>query len=374
MTASSSQRRMKCFGVSVILVIQFSLLIATGANITSNFTELDVNIDPTSLKTYEDEVEATYGELNLGMNYFEGDILLTQQQKDLINASKNASNIQARDLVRDTAKLWIDAVVPYLLADDLNEASRGYIGSAISEWSGKTCLQFREKTYDDEDYIEFVYEVGCSSYVGRIGGRQTISVGNADGSIICRHGNIVHEIAHSVGFFHEHSRPDRDDYVNVHWGNVESGYEKNFHKETLDTVDPRDVGYDYDSVMHYGEFFFTREPGMRTLEPLDPSASIGQRIGLSEKDVEQGNLLYDCTGIFMSIYSSASKTGIGSSPKKVWDRPLRDHEIKVLRKSKVLKQSHKPSSSEHFSHKGNRSHLQNKHTKVHAKGEKRKHS
>lgn len=64
----------------------------------------------------------------------------------------------------------------------------------------------------------------CSSYVGRIGGRQTISVGNADGSIICRHGNIVHEIAHSVGFFHEHSRPDRDDYVNVHWGNVESGW------------------------------------------------------------------------------------------------------------------------------------------------------
>ena len=69
-----------------------------------------------------------------------------------------------------------------------------------------------------------------------------------------------------------------------------------------------------------------------------------------------------------------NKTGQGSSPKKMWDRPLRDHEIKVLRKSKVLKQSHKPSSSEHFSHKGNRSHLQNKHTKVHAKGEKRKHS
>ena len=64
---------------------------------------------------------ATCGELNLGMNYFEGDILLTQQQKDLINASKNASNIQARDLVRDTSKLWIDAVVPYLLADDLSK-------------------------------------------------------------------------------------------------------------------------------------------------------------------------------------------------------------------------------------------------------------
>lgn len=44
--------------------------------------------------------------------------------------------------------------------------SRGYIDSAMSEWSGKTCVQFRKKTYDDEDYLEFVYEVGyvqCSA-------------------------------------------------------------------------------------------------------------------------------------------------------------------------------------------------------------------
>ena len=41
-----------------ILLLFFVLSsVATGANITSNFTELDVNIDPTSLKTYEDEVE-----------------------------------------------------------------------------------------------------------------------------------------------------------------------------------------------------------------------------------------------------------------------------------------------------------------------------
>ena len=63
----------------------------------------------------------------------------------------------------------------------------------------------------------------CSSYVGRIGGRQTISIGNSDGSITCKHGNIVHEIAHALGFFHEHSRPDRDQYVSVLWKNVEGG-------------------------------------------------------------------------------------------------------------------------------------------------------
>ena len=69
----------------------------------------------------------------------------------------------------------------------------------------------------------FLYFFRCSSYVGRIGGGQTISVGNADGAIVCKHGNIVHEIAHSLGFFHEHSRPDRDDFVTVHWDNIEGG-------------------------------------------------------------------------------------------------------------------------------------------------------
>lgn len=38
--------------------------------------------------------------------------------------------------------------------------SRGYIESAVTEWGSKTCLTFQEKTDDDEDYIDFVYEVG----------------------------------------------------------------------------------------------------------------------------------------------------------------------------------------------------------------------
>lgn len=74
------------------------------------------------------------------------------------------------------------------------------------------------------------------------------------------------------------------------------GYEKNFRKETFETVDSRNVAYDYDSVMHYGEFFFTKEQGLRTLQPLVAGVSIGQRVGLSEKDAQQGNLLYNCGG------------------------------------------------------------------------------
>ena len=42
---------------------------------------------------------------------------------------------------------------------------------------------------------------------------------------------------------------------------------------------------------------------MKTIEPLDPSAYVGQRVGLSEKDAEQGNLLYNCESM-VALYTN----------------------------------------------------------------------
>lgn len=95
-------------------------------------------------------------------------------------------------------------------------------------------LNFKEQIC--KEFVSFfhLFALRCSSYVGRIGGQQTISVGNADGSITCKHGNLVHEIAHSLGFFHEHSRPDRDQYVEIKWGNIEMGEcGRNFRQVTV---------------------------------------------------------------------------------------------------------------------------------------------
>lgn len=39
----------------------------------------------------------------------------------------------------------------------------------------------------------------------------------------CKLGNVIHEIGHAVGFFHEMARPDRDGYVKIIWKNIMPG-------------------------------------------------------------------------------------------------------------------------------------------------------
>lgn len=56
----------------------------------------------------------------------------------------------------------------------------------------------------------------CYSKVGKTGGVQALSFGKG----CFQHPTLVHELGHSIGFFHEHTRSDRDDYLNIHWSEI----------------------------------------------------------------------------------------------------------------------------------------------------------
>jgi hypothetical protein len=99
-------------------------------------------------------------------------------------------------------------------------------------------------------------------------------------------GSTIHEIGHVVGLWHEQSREDRDTFVTIHWDKIQPGFEHNFNQHI---TDGDDVGaYDYGSIMHYPRDAFSVD-GSDTITPVDPTAQIGQRNGLSAGDTAAAN-------------------------------------------------------------------------------------
>ncbi|GAB0188680.1 tolloid-like protein 1 [Grus japonensis] len=189
---------------------------------------------------------------------------------------------------------------------------RAMFKQAMRHWEKYTCVTFIERS-DEESYIVFTYRpCGCCSYVGRRGnGPQAISIGkNCD-----KFGIVVHELGHVIGFWHEHTRPDRDDHVTIIRENIQPGQEYNFLKMEPGEVNSLGEPYDFDSIMHYARNTFSRGMFLDTILPSRDDngirPAIGQRTRLSKGDIAQARKLYRCPACGETLQES---TGNFSSP------------------------------------------------------------
>ncbi len=108
-----------------------------------------------------------------------------------------------------------------------------------------------------------------------------------------RHGTIIHEMLHTIGFYHQQSSYDRDDYVTINWDKIEPGKENNFNKYNDSFVTTFGAPYDYGSVMHYSSRGFSID-GSETMVPKIPGVNIGQRLKIGQLDAGKVRLMYNC--------------------------------------------------------------------------------
>lgn len=96
------------------------------------------------------------------------------------------------------------------------------IQRAMEEYHQRTCLIFRPyNKSNDKDYISLQSsKPGCWSSVGKQNAGQAI---NLQRPKCIKHGSIVHELMHAVGFHHQHSTYNRDNYIKVAWENIKAG-------------------------------------------------------------------------------------------------------------------------------------------------------
>jgi len=183
---------------------------------------------------------------------------------------------------------WPQGLVPYTFDPDLPEITKKSILLAMKIWEMHTKIHF-EKIEPEQtptaDYIIFTpdQDQRCSSYVGRQGGGQPVLLASR-----CSTMNIVHELGHTIGLWHEQSRLDRDAYVRIMWENINELYWYNFNQHITDGRDYDE--YDYQSIMHYSAYAFSKNH-LQTIVPIQRDVEIGQRQFLSSKDIAAANVM-----------------------------------------------------------------------------------
>ena len=205
--------------------------------------------------------------------------------------------------ISSSLSLWPNGIVPYVIDADLSNDSREMVTRAVEHWNERSSISLVPRgnaQSSSADYLRFIMGPGCASWVGRQGGEQEIWV-----SDFCTTGSMIHEIGHSLGLLHEHTRQDRDQFITVQWANIQSDKTFNFEISNTGT---QDLGpYDYGSIMHYGEHFFSSN-GEPTLVPTRDTQGqiIGQRTAASAGDLAAIDRMYQAD---LGVSATATATG-----------------------------------------------------------------
>ncbi|MBT2623108.1 M12 family metallopeptidase [Chryseobacterium sp. ISL-6] len=218
----------------------------------------------------------TYERRN-GMNFFQGDIVLSDRQL----TEDNSVNKGGASLSR-----WPGGKIYYTVASNMGSINANKITNAVNEYNNKTNTQWIPRT-NQTNYVEFIF--GSSSgydgwaHIGYRGGKQNISL---DQNISL--GSVIHEMGHTVGLYHEHCRKDRDQYVGIQWNNIQNGQAYNFDIYDSGT----EIGpFNINSVMMYWPDSYSKN-GQPTIKRANNTYFTYNRTGFTTGDINTIDTMY----------------------------------------------------------------------------------
>ena len=223
---------------------------------------------------------------------YQGDIVLTEDQ--LTSNKGNGFNT--------LSKRWPNGIVYYELNTNLPQDVLEHINEAIADYQN-TKIRFEKRT-NQNNYVEFIdSENGTYSNLGMIGNAQYIHIQNN----IDPTGEIIHEIGHTIGLVHEHSRRDRDEYIIINLLNIQVGYRDQYK------IDNKSFYYgpfDFKSIMLYYPYssFAIHQQEKVMWKKIDNSVWPVNREKLSQGDKDMINELYGGSAPVAAF--SSSKTTI----------------------------------------------------------------
>lgn len=219
-------------------------------------------------------------EIKDGVALAEGDIVLGKLPAD--------QTVEKGVTPARQTRLWPSHEIPYSIQEGVVQVQA--IQEAIAELQRTTPVRFVPYQGQSDSVVFVKSEEICASYLGRTGGAQPVYL-----SPKCTSNEIIHELMHALGFVHEHSRPDRDQYLEVLWSNIEERYWPQFW------IMPDDMVHDYvgsvfsfdpESIMLYDANAFAKTTDLISLKAKSGESIRPSRGKLSRVDQERVIYLY----------------------------------------------------------------------------------
>lgn len=143
-------------------------------------------------------------------DYFENVFTLGDERENDRNAMKSAAN------------KWPHGIIPYRFDQSYIERDRARILLAMEVFHKETCINFLLKRSNQSEYIRFMKsDSGCGTLVGYKGDQSNPIDVFLSEKCINTAAAIQHELLHVIGLWHEQSRPDRDEYVDIIFDNIQ---------------------------------------------------------------------------------------------------------------------------------------------------------